>query len=265
MDSPALEDAQAEQTVEVVLEAGGDQGVAHLSERVDGTCVGRGHGVGIDQLVLEPDVLADKVSTERSTTMRSLFFWNHSPPPGGRVAVKPVRLALRRTCSSKMRATLGEVRRFPWPDSCTVERGYVGGEGAMVLRVTLVSATLLAGSLSVAQAATSGSTARMATVNFHLRVTSAPPQQMTFWVAYGPPEPTFGVVRLHRVGKGEYAGSRALPVGARASFTYLAGWGVINTKGGPMPGDPVVTIKRTRSLPIGSAPVPMIVWSGPAG
>jgi hypothetical protein len=105
----------------------------------------------------------------------------------------------------------------------------------------------------------------MTTVTFHLRVQATPPPQMTFWVAYGPPAPHFGVVRLHPVGNGQYVGSRALPVGASASFTYLAGWGTVRTRAGAVPGDPVFVIKRTGRVRIGLARLPAVVWRGPRG
>jgi hypothetical protein len=86
LTSTAIEDTQAEQSIEVVLETGGDKGVPHLPEGMDGRLIRRGHWIGVDQLVLEVHVSPDKVASQRAAPVRALLVWNHSPPPGIRVA-----------------------------------------------------------------------------------------------------------------------------------------------------------------------------------
>jgi hypothetical protein len=135
----------------------------------------------------------------------------------------------------------------------------------MVIRAAILAAVIAAGGEATVHASVGHARPRMTTVTFRLRVQTAPPPQMTFWVAYGPPAPRFGVVRLLPAGSGQYVGSRALPSGARASFTYLAAWGSVRTPAGAMPGNPVTVIKRTVRLQIGLGHVPEVVWKGPVG
>jgi hypothetical protein len=129
----------------------------------------------------------------------------------------------------------------------------------------LVAAIILAGAQAVAHAAGTGAAPRFATVTFHLRVEKAPPAGMTFWVAYGPPEPRFGVVQLVRTQSGQYIGSQALPQGSRAAFTYLAAFGAVHTRAGLMPGGRVVVLKRTAPVSLGLRQTLDAVWAGPHG
>ena len=87
----------------------------------------------------------------------------------------------------------------------------------------------------------------------------------TFWVAYGPVADRFHIVQLHRSQPGLYSAARMLPVGERTTFTYLSGRGVVQTRMGPVPGDPVVTIRTTGPMTISAHQLPTVRWVAPVG
>lgn len=129
----------------------------------------------------------------------------------------------------------------------------------------LVMAALLSPRTTVT--ATSAATTPVATramVTFQLHVSGDIPQEMTFWIAYGPLAGHFGIVRLHRADTGLYTASMCLPVG-RSSFAYVAGYGVIRVRYGPVPGDPVITIRCLDRSTARQAARRVVYWHVPIG
>jgi hypothetical protein len=82
------------------------------------------------------------------------------------------------------------------------------------------------------------------TVTFRLQVSGPPARGATYWVAYGPLDGKFGIVRLTFAGSHMYKATRDLPAHGRAIFAYLSGYGSVWTRLGWVPGPPVVTIRR---------------------
>jgi hypothetical protein len=107
---------------------------------------------------------------------------------------------------------------------------------------------------------------RTASVTFRLNVTGQDPS-LTYWVAYGPLSDHFGLVRLHSMGSNRYGASDRLPTQGRTIFAYLAGHGVMHTRFGPAPGNPVVTIKRIGPLGMSHIRLALVQWrvQRPAG
>lgn len=55
----ALQDADAEETVEIIFEAGADERVTHVPERLDCCGVGCRSCVAVDEVALQSDVLPE--------------------------------------------------------------------------------------------------------------------------------------------------------------------------------------------------------------
>jgi len=130
---------------------------------------------------------------------------------------------------------------------------------------------LVFATVSVAPAAASGSyagagtRARMVEQTFRLNVSGRIASSATFWVAYGPLDGRFGVIRLHRVGSGKYAAHQLLPLGGSSVFAYLEGHGTVTTRIGPAPGDPTTTIKQVGPVIVSRAELPAVQWQAPVG
>jgi hypothetical protein len=102
------------------------------------------------------------------------------------------------------------------------------------------------------------------TLTFRLRVTGAHDPAMTFWVAYGPLGGTFGLIRLQPSGHEYYTATRSLPAG-RTVFSYIAGTGTVQTRLGPAPGYPTITIARMGpGAPVRSRTI-ALTWHAPVG
>jgi hypothetical protein len=101
--------------------------------------------------------------------------------------------------------------------------------------------------------------------SFHLQASSSLPPATTLWVSYGPVDGKFGLIRLHNTGNGRFAAAGWFPSGVRADFYYIEGHGVMRTKQGLVPGNPVRTVGHAGPLVIGSRPVPLLRLSAPAG
>lgn len=101
-------------------------------------------------------------------------------------------------------------------------------------------------------------------VTFQLHVTGAHDPHMTFWVAYGPLDGRFGLIRLRSAGSDHYVASRVLPPG-RTVFSYIAGTGTAQTRLGPAPGAPAVTIARVGPATALRASRGIMLWRGPLG
>jgi hypothetical protein len=88
---------------------------------------------------------------------------------------------------------------------------------------------------------------------------------MTYWVAYGPLDDRFGLDRLHAAGTSTYQASVWLPAAGSTTFAFLAGHGSIQTRFGPAPADPVITIKVFGPLSVAGTDLPVVQWHAPAG
>ena len=125
--------------------------------------------------------------------------------------------------------------------------------------------TLLAG-LPVSALAAAGERHPTATVStpFQLRVDGPVGRGATFWVAYGPLAGTWGIKQLQAAGPGYYAGRLRLPRG-RTMFSFIQGKGVVYTRLGAVPGNPVTTIRHVGPVLVGAGAVPTVVWHVPIG
>ena len=106
---------------------------------------------------------------------------------------------------------------------------------------------------------------RTVAMTFRLHVVGNLDQNATYWVAYGPIDGQFGLVRLQVAGSERYQAVRRVAIGARSVFAFLEGQGTIRTRFGPAPGNPVVTIKRLGPMTVGSAGISDVRWRAPAG
>lgn len=99
---------------------------------------------------------------------------------------------------------------------------------------------------------------------FRLIVRGAVARDDTFWVAYGPLQDKWGIFQLHAAGANLYVGRAKLPRG-RTVFSFIQGRGVLHTRLGSVPGNPVTTIRQIgpTSAPIGD--FPLVVWREPMG
>ena len=102
-------------------------------------------------------------------------------------------------------------------------------------------------------------------VVFRLRVSGSVASNSTFWAAYGPVAGRFGLVQLKPVGPGQFSGTTKLPPGQSGIVAYLAGHGVVRTRAGKVPGDPVVTIRRTGDVPFSTRTLPLVHWVATRG
>jgi hypothetical protein len=103
----------------------------------------------------------------------------------------------------------------------------------------------------------------MASVRIHVSGRADP--LASYWVAWGPLDDKFGLVQLHRRSGNTFAGDQLLPAGGQTIFAYLVGRGVILTAHGPVPGDPVVTIKRVGPVSMAHLHLSTVEWSGTSG
>lgn len=134
----------------------------------------------------------------------------------------------------------------------------------VILFLTILGASVLETG-TVAAATSSTHTSAIETVSFRLHVSGAVPATMTFWAAYGPVEGRFGLVQLKQTSSGQFTGGALLPTGKSGIVSYLAGRGVVQTRFGPAPGNPVFTIRRTAKIPLSTRTLPLVRWSAPQG
>jgi hypothetical protein len=99
---------------------------------------------------------------------------------------------------------------------------------------------------------------------FRLQVSGRPAEGTTFWVAYGPLQNQWGVIRLQARGGGVYSASASLPAG-RTTFAYLAAQGSVQTKSGPAPGGVPVTIALLGPTTAFAVAHTTVHWHVPAG
>lgn len=105
---------------------------------------------------------------------------------------------------------------------------------------------------------------RLVQTAFHLQAPAAFSSGATFWVAYGPVGGKFGIVRLHHAASGQFVASARFPAGSRATFYYIQGQGVIHTRAGAAPGNPISTLGHQGPFVIGRQSIPLFRAS-PAG
>lgn len=143
-----------------------------------------------------------------------------------------------------------------WPKR-SFARGLLALIGALVLS---------AASLSSASAAprAGAPTSSFITI-FRLHVIGQADPRTTYWVSYGPLAGKWGIVRLHTARHGLQIGSRALPAKGTTTFAYIAGQGVVHTKLGPAPGNPVVTIKLIGPTSPMAVTRQTVQWQAPVG
>jgi hypothetical protein len=108
-------------------------------------------------------------------------------------------------------------------------------------------------------------TPRTAPVSFSLSVAGTPDPGTTFWVSYGPLAGKFAVVRLHPEGANTYGVRLRLPAGGHGTFYYLTGHGTMKSRSGPVPGDPVATIKRVGPVTLSQGLALRASWYPPLG
>jgi hypothetical protein len=111
-----------------------------------------------------------------------------------------------------------------------------------ILLMLVIAALCFPGITVTAASAATTPVATRAIVTFRLHVSGDIPNEMTFWIAYGPLAGQFGIVLLHRSDTGLYTVSMRLP-GGRSTFAYVAGYGVNRVRYGLVPGYPVITIR----------------------
>lgn len=104
-----------------------------------------------------------------------------------------------------------------------------------------------------------------ATLTFMLRLSGPQDRGATYWVSYGPVGGKFGIVRLRPARLQEYRATVVLPAGGRTIFYYLKGRGTVQTRIGPVPGNPVATIRRTGLTPVLSGVQVSTSWRPPGG
>lgn len=171
------------------------------------------------------------------------------------------------------RASPCPLRSQWWSTSCNCqEKGKDTTDlGGSIVKTFLRSVSLVLVVLCVhsgsALAARHSAHARNALTVLTLRVhaAAAVSPDTTFWVAYGPVGGHFGLVRLQPTAGHMYQARQALPADGRTTFAFLAGHGVITTRFGSAPGDPVQTIQRVGPVSILDLHLPTAEWRAPVG
>jgi hypothetical protein len=105
----------------------------------------------------------------------------------------------------------------------------------------------------------------LSAMTFRLHVHGRIDPDATFWLAHGPIDGRFGIERLHFRGHGIFVLSHGFPLGVRAVFTFVMGHGVIKTRAGFEPGNPVVTISSIGPVYLNGETLPTVNWQAPIG
>jgi len=100
---------------------------------------------------------------------------------------------------------------------------------------------------------------------FRLQVSGLRNPAATYWVAYGPLRGRFGIKRLRPAANGLFEASQWLPLHLRTTFAYVAGYGVMRTRAGLAPGNPVITIRVFGPAVIAPGGIPVVRWNTPIG
>lgn len=132
--------------------------------------------------------------------------------------------------------------------------------------IFLASAALSVG-IHTCAASTSGLRAqshhRTSAETFRILVNGSVSRNATFWLAYGPVAGTFGVVQLLQTSPGVYEASRTFPAGSHGVVAFLEGHGIMQTRAGKVPGNPVTVIRRTASIPLTTSAIMTVKWTAP--
>ena len=112
---------------------------------------------------------------------------------------------------------------------------------------------------------TPGRSQHLSPATFRISVSGSPAKDTTFWVAHGPLNGRFGVIRLHRESGHSYAARITLPSNETTSFTYLTAQGVQWVHGLPQPAGTVTVIRTLDSVTASAAAAQAIHWSIPLG
>ena len=107
--------------------------------------------------------------------------------------------------------------------------------------------------------------AQIVSMSFRLHVVGNTDPGATFWVAYGPVDGRFGLVQLRRLEPGVFQAMDRIRIGTRSVFAYLEGHGVVKTRFGNAPGDPVFTIRRVGPVTVTAAGVQSVRWRSVQG
>ena len=99
---------------------------------------------------------------------------------------------------------------------------------------------------------------------FRLSVDGPVSPSDTFWVAYGPLAGTWGIIRLHATESNLFEAHVTLPRG-RTVFSFIEGRGVMHTRLGSVPGNPVTTIRQIGPASAAQPALPLVVWHEPIG
>jgi hypothetical protein len=99
---------------------------------------------------------------------------------------------------------------------------------------------------------------------FRLVVQGTVARNDTFWVAYGPLQDKWGIIHLHAAGANLYVARAKLPRG-RTVFSFIQGRGVLHTRLGSVPGNPVTTIRQIGPTSAPTGDFPLVVWREPIG
>jgi hypothetical protein len=100
---------------------------------------------------------------------------------------------------------------------------------------------------------------------FEVRVSGHLAPMTTFWVAYGPLNGHFGIIRLYPAADGSFRATRSLPAQGKTVFSYLVGRGVVHSRLGEVPGNPVVTIRSIGPVEASQLRPRVVRWVTPAG
>ncbi len=133
-----------------------------------------------------------------------------------------------------------------------------------IVPVVLASSLLIGTGIPVLAHAVSRQSPVVATT-FRLHVSGQLTSGTTFWVAYGPANGRFSILRMRAIGHGTYARIANLPRGTRTSYSYIMGHGVLHSRLGQIPGNPVLTIRTIGPVTVGNAPPAGVEWQAPIG
>lgn len=99
---------------------------------------------------------------------------------------------------------------------------------------------------------------------FRLKVDGPVAPSDTFWVAFGPLRGLWGIIQLHTTGSKLYVASASLPRG-RTLFSFIQGRGIMHSRLGAVPGNPIMTIRQIGPTLASGGAFPLIVWHEPIG
>ena len=277
----AFQHPETQQSVQVLFEPRRHQDVSHVTECIDNTSICDGRWVRVHQFALQANILPEQIPSyslpgplTRSIRVHTHLasFGNSAPLPddleGNRSRMRQV------MCHDFLLSSLS----LSWHDPCTYpsmdgEAKIIRpGKGLLMKLVASLAVTVAAALFCTSGAHASGlngltrsQTAHSSSTTFRVSVTGTAAKGTTFWVAHGPLNGRFGVIRLqHESGK-TYTARVTLPNNETTSFTYLAAQGVQWVHGLPEPGGAVTVIRTLDSVTASAAAAQAVHWSVPLG